>query len=47
MKKVRILSIDGGGIRGIIGNTKKFNLKALEKYGTIRKVKQKEVMKRL
>jgi predicted Zn-dependent peptidase len=31
----------------LIGNTKKFNLKALEKYGTIKKLKRKEVMKSL
>jgi predicted Zn-dependent peptidase len=31
----------------IIGNTKKFDLKALEKYGTIKKLKRKEIMKNL
>ena len=31
----------------LIGNTKKFDLKALEKYGTIKRLKQGEIMKKL
>jgi predicted Zn-dependent peptidase len=31
----------------IIGNTKKFDLKALEKYGTVKKVKSRQVLKKL
>lgn len=31
----------------IIGNTKKFDVKALEKHGTVKKLKKKDILKEL